>query len=360
MTLLKVTDSTRYAEWFRCPEKRRLYSEEGGTGVVSVEDNIDTTFGTLVHDSVESMLRGQHWREAAEVFLPACLNNSWGITLDGQPRSTEMAWLGVGLIKAFSLKLSQFLSTYKIVHIEQELVMPLGKGVVWCTRPDAILERSDGSHFNCNIKTTGYMADVAKSFEFSVQMFMEARAVRLSLGQDTQGTVIIALNKGNKSGPLKGDRLAGITQGYRRDSPFTYVWFKNGTWSFNWSGGSIKTPTWTFNKSPYEWLDKLPEDVVYSQCEVTDPITQSHMPEESLISDIVNVETMVRYGPWPRNYNNCNNDGQFKRECPYKPWCHGTQQEHEQLFIPRTPNHPVEDTIRGHSDRSQGNSEETW
>lgn len=360
MTQLKVTDSTRYAEWFRCPEKRRLYSEEGGTGIISREEGVDTAFGSLVHDAVESMLLGHGWASQAAHFADECSLQDWGRTLDDEPRSTEMAWLGVGLIHAFGMHLPLIKSTYNIHAIEQEFVLPLGKGVVWCTRPDAILERADGSQFNCNIKTMGYMDDVVKHFEYSVQMFMEARAVRLSRGQPVQGTVVIALNKGKKAGPLKGDREKGRTQGYRRDSPFTYVWFKNGTWSHNWAAGSVKTPVWTFNKSPYEWLDKLADDVIYSQCEVTDPILQSHIPEESLISDIINVERMVKFGPWPRNYNNCNNDGQFKRECPYKPWCHGTQQEHEQLFITRTPNHPVEETIRGHSGGSPEHSEDSW
>jgi len=360
MTRYQVTDSTRYAEWFRCPEKRRLYSEEGGTGVVSREDSIDTAFGTLIHDAAEAMLMGEDARQHQNVFFHKCMDQDWGRTIDAHPRSTEMAWLGVGLLEALKRKLPDFFTTYKVEAVEQELVLPLQRGVVWCTRPDAILSRADGSHFNCNIKTMGYMDDVAKHFEYSVQMFMEALAVRKSRGQDTQGTVIVALNKGKKQGPLKSDRDAGRTQGFRRDSPFTYVWSRNGLWSLTWAAGSIKMPVWVFNKSPYEWLDKLAPDVLLSQCEITPPISQSHMDESSLISDIVNVESLVLYGPWPRNYNNCNNDGQFKRDCPYKPWCHGTEQEREQGFVPRTPNHPVEDTIRGHSGGSTLDSKDAW
>jgi hypothetical protein len=357
-----MSDSTRYAEWFRCPFKRWLLTEYEGHGIVDKEGNVDTEFGTIMHTAVESMLHGEMTHTAAQKAFDSCLHQDWGLTLDGEKRSLEMAWLAYGLTHSFGMKRGALLDDYKIHAVEQELVIPLASGeVVWATRPDAILDRADGSHFNCNIKTTGYMKDVEKSFEFSVQMFMEAYAVKLTRGQDLQGTVIIALNKGSKGKPNKIDKEKGKTQGYRRESPFTYVWFKYGTWAHDWKAGSEKVPVWTFNNSPNEWLDKLADEVVYSQCEITPPITQSHMDLDSVIADIVSVEKSLASGFTPKSYNNCNNDGHFNRPCPYWTWCHGTDQERTENFMPRISNHPVEDTIRGrHISNSLEDSGGAW
>jgi len=344
-----VADSSSYAMHFKCPLSEYLYKYYNTSGVVGKEEFKDTAFGSIAHDGVESLLMGGSLEEElhkAEFSLNERIPSEQ--TPDGVWRCQELWWLLHGILRTFNDHyLPSFLQEYKVRAIEQEYVIPLDEEVHWCTRPDATLERrADGAYFNCNIKTSSWMKDLLKIYEFSVQMLMEAHAIKLNQGLDTGGTVILALNKGSKGKLSKLDVERGKS-GYRFESPFTYVWWKNGTYSFEWSAKSEKVPVWEFNSTPLEWYEKIPLGYRQSMVSITPPIRHSSsMKYEDVVKDIVFVEKNCYDGKVPRSYDSCNNYGTYNKPCAYRTLCWGTPEEIAATYIPRTSNHPFEETIR--------------
>jgi len=353
-----TSSSTQYGKFYKCPYSHYLYTYAEGGGLVNTEESEHTLFGSLMHEVIEGLLVGKELPSLLPALAQGC-SEIPGLTLDKVPRSQELYWLGSGLAYCASTYLLPLLQAqYAVEAIEQELVVPLKVGgvttpeeasLLWLTRPDALLRRrSDNATFNCNIKTTGYIKDLQKIYEFSVQMLMEAQAIQLHKGIETGGTVILALNKGQKGRPSKEDRLQGKTEGYRQDSPLTYVWWKNEAPTFQWSKGAVKKGVWEFNSTPEEWFLKLPVDLAKQQVDLSLPITHTGSSSISdVIEDIVTVETLVKTGFCPKNLDACNSYSTFNKPCDYHKWCHGTPQERGENFIPRQANHPLEETIGG-------------
>lgn len=361
--MARMTASSSYAEFFRCPMKRWLYTEQGGMGIVAKGEAEDTLFGTVIHNGVETLLKGGPIDDALE-FLGE-LASLTGQTPDGYSRYMELMWLGEALLRVFNAEVLPLMrAEYEFLAIEQELAVPIGslpvgvtipdmepyyEPLLWCCRPDVILRRHlDGKCFNCNLKTSGYIDDIDKLYEFSVQTLMEAWCVKRHLNQDTQGTVLVVFGKGIKGKLLKQDKDKGLTSGYRRDSPFTYVWWKakDKTWSYERTYGAYKRPAWEVWNSVEDMLKVIPVELQRQQVFITDPISQSTMDVDDLIKEILQVEGLVQNGFKVRAHSNCNNDGHFNRECPYKRWCWGTDEERATLYEPRVANHPIEETLK--------------
>ena len=168
---------------------------------------------------------------------------------------------------------------------------------------------------------------------------------------DTGGTIIFALSKGHKGVPTARDKELK-REGYRMESPFTYVWWKKDkksgreTYSFTGSKGAEKIGVWEFNKTPEEWYAKIPEEMIKAQVEFSMPIVHHPVDLDKLAQDIITVEEMADKGIAPCNLNACNSYGTYNKECDYKLWCHGTEQERSTLFVPRTPHHPHETMLQ--------------
>jgi hypothetical protein len=342
-----MADSSSYGMHFKCPYSEHVYKYGAGTGLVGKEDFTHTTFGTASHDVVEGLLIGKPVEgllSNAQVKLEECE----GKTPDGIPRKQEFWWLLNGIVKSFSIHhLPLFKHLYEIIVVEQELVTELSPQIYWCCRPDLIVKRKgDEQYFNGNIKSTGYIKDLATIYEFSVQMLMESHAVKLSNNLDTAGSIILALSKGQK-GKLNSDDMKAGREGYRMESPFTYVWWKKGTYSFTWAAGSTKVGVWEFNTTPQEWYEKIPVELAKAQVEFSTPINHhSRMKYEDIVKDILFVETCCAEGRTPKAYDSCNSYGTYNKPCSYKLWCYGSQEEIKATYVARTSNHPFEETLR--------------
>lgn len=344
---MRTSSSTQYSLWYHCPFSHHLFTDYGGGGIVNIEENIHTTFGSACHDALEGLCLGEEMWQAFGKIAAGC-GDFKGVTADGYPRAKELAWLGCSLCLVFEkYYLKPFQEQYDIRGIEQEFVVPFSPEFSWLCRPDLLLERKTDKHlFNGNIKTSGYIKDLKEVYEFSIQMLLEALAVQLHNGETTGGTVIIALSKGQKGKLNKRDIEKGKT-GLRQDSPLTYVWWKNGTYTFQWAVKAEKIGVWEFNQSPNEWIDKLPVDVARAQIDISDPITHGKgLSIQTVMKDILTVNKLAIKGCHPHNYDACNSYGTFRRPCAYKLWCHGTEQERADNFIPRTPHHPHEEAMK--------------
>jgi len=346
-----ATASTNISYWLKCIESHHLYTREGGTGIIPKTSNEHLIFGLAVHDPAEAlMLHPLVNTQDLIDTLKAQLEPLKDASIDGTPRSTEYYWLGAGLIYAFrEFVLPKIRKLYRVQAVEQEMMIPLGiyadKNIEYCTRPDVILERvEDGKFFNNNIKTSGYVKDLGLIYEFSLQMLLEAEAVRREYDCDISGSIITAFNKGKKGAPTKSDKDRGFITGRRIDSPFTYVWWKKGKWSFRWSKDAAKVGVWEFCKDPAEWYDQLKEvcgsEFVSGEVDISEPIRHSTSMDLKKVTD--SVCQMVTSDLRVRNYDACNNYGGYNKPCQYKMWCWGTDQERVENYEPRIPNHPLE------------------
>jgi hypothetical protein len=346
-----ISSYSQHSKFYHCPYSHHLYRD---VGIINTASNEDTTFGSTIHSSIERMLRDDDLT-GATLTISEGVKSIPGLTMDGFPRSKELEWLGQGLLLAFNKwALPSLREIYEVESIEQEFTIPLTReGVadpanavlLWATRPDALLLRkSDKRVFNCNIKTSGFMGNLGEIYEFSIQILMESLAIKLHKGVDTGGTIILALNKGQKGKPNKQDKAKGKV-GYRRDSPLTYVWAKNNTLTWQWSAGAEKVGVWTLASTPQEWFDQIPEDVQKAQVMLSLPIEHSKsISYPDVIRDIVDIETSNLRA---KNLDACNSYGTFNKPCDYKLWCHGTAQERQDNFQPRLANHPIEDLDLG-------------
>ena len=343
------TASTNIGMFLKCNESHYLATREGGNGIDSVFQNEHLIFGTAMHDPIEALMLGEKDIKKLVDKLKSDLKILVEASLDGTPRSTEYYWLGTGLLLAFAeFKLPKMLRIYDVKAVEKELTIDLGGGITWCTRPDVILERrKDHRQFNNNVKTSSYTRDIGIIFEFSVQMLMEALAVSRELGIDTGGTVITSLNKGRKGYATASDKARGFTEGTRIDSPFTYVWYDEGGKALlpKWKSRAVKVGAWELCETPFEWYEWFKKtfgpEALEQEVDFTEPlIHNTRMDVDSVVRDIIQIETS---GSRIKNYDACNNYGGYGKPCKYKQWCWGTAQERASLYVPRNPNHPLEE-----------------
>jgi hypothetical protein len=349
---IKSTDSTSYGESFKCFFKRYLLTEFGGTGIVPKASGDALLFGLAVHDGIEALLKEESLHHARWLFGERLALLEDSLTLNKRSRKNELQWIGYGLLSSFhEWTLPSLLNEFLVHSIERELIVPLGirdsTEFWWATRPDVILERKeDQASFNLNIKSSGYIDDLATIYEFSVQMLMEAEAIRIHLGKQTVGSIILGLDKGEKRKALKSDRDLGLYEGFRQDSPFMYMWKKGSLRTKSYIPGAFKVPADSCYSTFDEFYPTLDPSVVASQVVVTPPISHPPCDVEDLKGEILTVENLVHQGFKVRNLSNCNNDGGYKKPCPYKQFCWGTPQEKEDNYIPRIPNHPIEATLK--------------
>lgn len=341
---LRVSDSTRLGEWFKCPQKRWWLTEANDRGIVPDSEKEDLTFGLALHDEVEALVKG---------LLPGSGLKRWWespnerLTIGGHSAKVEGEWLIRGLLEVFrQVTWPVMQGEFELLDTEMELTLPLSPWLWWMSRPDMILKRkTDGLLFNINIKTTSWMKDLEKGLELSPQLMMEAECIRQAFDKECSGSYILAFSKGAKQNPLACDKDRGHTEGFRRDSPFTWRWTKGGKVLERFSPGAEKTPTWYLWKTFEDMIKGMNLLTVAGEVQLMGPILTSPEHMESLKKDILDVERMALTGPWPRNRSNCLNDGGFKRHCGYSPLCWGTEAEGEGLFSPREFNHPIEETI---------------
>lgn len=358
-------DSTRYRATFACPRKRFYLTEYGGRGIVLAAPSEDLLYGSAVHKGCELLAGGMIFQEAFMYAQRELLPLSPSLTPEGHDHRLELEALLYGHLRLYQdYILPALLEEYDIFAIEQEIVIPLTESVTYLTRIDKGLRRkSNGTNFNLNYKTSSYIDDLQSSVECSMQLLMEAEALKYATGSFVTGSLVIGFNKGSKRSVSEAEKKRGL-EGKRRISPFTYGYMKGDDpwdpktqYSAEYKAGWTRFPTFVEPWTHEDWWNRMPDALRRGQYMTTTPII--HQPEmiARLKEQIVHVEQrLAEYRDtddldalYPQNFANCNQDeGYMHSTCPYKPFC--WEGEDPDMLIGgafkwREINHPYEEAF---------------
>jgi hypothetical protein len=359
----RIVDSTRYQTYFNCPTERRWFTEYKGRGITLSSTNVDMLYGLAVHNGCEMMAVGHSfvdaWNESVLILaqIPSDMR-----TPDGHWVGDEYQALLYGHLRIYEeYILPKIKSEYKIIGVEQEIVIPLTKDLSYCTRVDIILqEKNGGLYFVPNYKTSSYMNDLLLNSKYSTQLMMEAEAARHALKTNITGSIVIGFDKGQKRGVSDTEAKAGKV-GKRLMSPFVYCymkgddpWLENNQVSVDYKYGWSRVPIWsTFSYE--DWWDKVPERIKLGSYSILPPIY--HDPEfvEDIKKQIISVEERIANDPTfllPMNLHNCTQHaGYMHHNCPYIPLCHDREFPEDLIggmYKWREINHPHEDDLVAH------------
>ncbi len=368
--------------------ERKLYwgYYAGGRGLTPVGGKFDLEFGKAIHAHVEGVPETEHSLTAVGETLDTVE------TPDGWNAFHEAAALYDGLTKTYTRFLQpQLEAEYDVVGSEVEMTMELAPGIFWMSRLDGILRRkADGLYFVLECKTTSYPDDLMKQSRTNFQLLMECEALRrwlaerhfLKHGLDSYldkapppfpqvgGAVLLVFNKGTRREATKWEQEHGRS-GYRRLSPFTYVYGKSladGSMEYQLDYTSKKgfecIPTWTIPG----WYDILLANwpqVAKLQVQLWPSVDFDEVRTASVIRQIVSRERRLAHykaqaaalpvdssqqevlvdANFSQNFGNCLNDGGYRKQCPFYSCCFSPNVARDPLsngYEERVPNHPIE------------------
>lgn len=298
-----------------------------------------------------------------------------GITVDGHQQRDEYYALLYGHLRAFrDVMLPRFYEEYDVLVRETEMIVPFSDDLIYGTRLDlGVRSKATGMAYNVEYKTDSSPSDIMQRMKWHLQMMLESAALSAHLKEEVHGSIVIGIDKGAKRGPTGGDFAMGKSSGERRLSPFTYAYVKDaGTfpeYSFDWKGGKgwRRCIPWV-ESTPEVWYETMITEMAFDPTTIFvqstpiefDPIKYEHVKrqiafmEARIATGVTHMDTHD-YPKWnaaqldeffPQNFSNCQNDGGYKRQCPFTDLCHlGGIETNEWLYKERVPNHPLEMTL---------------
>jgi hypothetical protein len=387
---LRVSDRSRYEEYFKCPRKRYWAYEYGGRGIQGVGKNEDLAFGAGVHNGMEELiLTGD--MDLALKRLEVEIADCTGETADGYSKYDEWYALGRGMLELFNAKLlPETKETFEIKDTELEIVLELTDNLIWMTRIDGHLHRllkGNDLPYVWEYKTsaTNYASELINSAQHNFQFLMEAAALQEHYAKQDKtiyvgGTQLVVLLKGQKTWATDAEKKRGIS-GQRRISPFTYAYFKGDPfadpsagcdWWPKYKAGWTRLPVWVYPGIERWYSKEFFFDPEHGSREYLDglifeppPISLDRKQFENLKAQIIAIEDQIAAGAdlamqanvhqdkildhyFPQNFLNCHKDGGFnKKDCPFVGVCHEGEDPNPDggIYQWREPNHPFEDQV---------------
>ena len=390
---MRVSDRSRYEEYFKCPRKRYFGYEYGGRGIVGMGFAEDLAYGSGIHNGLEELILTGDFDLALkrlEVEIAECE----GETADGYPKKDEWYAMGYGMLSLFKNKvLPKQLAQFDIKDTELEIVLDLTDDLVWMSRIDGHLKRrAKGTHlpyvWEYKTSATNYADELVNSAQDNFQFLMEAAALEQHYKAQGEtnyvgGTQLLVLLKGVKTWASQTEEARGIS-GQRRMGPFTYAYHKGdpfaanpgegNDWQPKYHAGWTRVPVWVYPGLETYYSEKYFYDKKHKSYKDNmglifqpPPISLDRQKFSNLKRQIVSIEGEIADGVanlvgctdeeernmilddyFPQNFLNCHKDGGFnKKDCPYVGICHGGDDPHPDngIYRWREPNHPFEDQV---------------
>jgi hypothetical protein len=206
------------------------------------------TLGIVWHLGAEVLLKGGSGEEAFDAAkespLFAELDPLW------------WQWLLAAYLAWERVKRDDFLQQYDVLEVEEEFEIPISPNVMLYTRADAVVrDRSDGSNWVLNWKTTSDVKDWTRKWFYDPQGWTEAIAAEGRLNIPISGCIYVGVWKG----PFyQGKTTSRLIFGYK-----TYTKGGAVTYGTETNGGASKFAAWqeTFPfgeglSAWISWLDK--------------------------------------------------------------------------------------------------------
>jgi hypothetical protein len=349
--------------------------EHKGRGLVPRGTSLDLLFGGGIHRGLDEIVVTGNL-DAANRYLMQDIQPIEETTTDGEDTRLELEALGKGLLLTFhTYTLPLIKKEYDIVSTEQEIILPISDNLYWLTRIDGGLKRRKGGLSSVlEYKTTANPQALVSEAEYNLQYLMESAALESSLGEYVGGCNLLGLSKGNKYRATQAEQANGM-HGVRRYSPFTYAYWSGDPFISAQTEYSLKRRAGFTNRVPtwlYPGLDKwLSEDYLFSSNTVQFAKDQIFMPPaipldrqrfESVKRQVIALEEWIADGVefinnkpedteilldtyFPQNTRNCDNDGGYRKPCPFIPICHHGESYDSDLYQWREANHPAEEQV---------------
>ena len=369
----RCVDSTRHSCVLACPRKRYYYTEYGGKGIVLNSPNVHLQYGLGMHGVAEELVKGTPFDEAYVIGSQEIDALPEGYTPDSLDWRDELKALLYGHGRILDEYIIPSLKErFEIISVEQELVIPLSDDVSYMTRLDNILRSKDsGEFYNLNWKSSSYMNDLLPHATTSLQLMMEAEALRQHTGKYSTGSIVIGLDKGGYRKVSEKESENGLS-GKRLLSPFCYLWRKgkdpwvvdDSLYGVEYKYGWERVPTFALPLTMEKAWNIIPEAKKRGLYVELPPITAHPHMIEALKLQISVMEGRMGMGMFlfnqgkdpkildqffPQNFNNCVQDGGFMHcTCPYKSIC--WDGEEPELLVGgmyqwREANHPYEENF---------------
>jgi hypothetical protein len=248
------------------------YSEDGTHGLEARKDNVHLSLGIAWHKGAEKLLAGENGTTAAIAAIEEA---------DKYPSINDIwkNWLLAACLAWEQACAEEFFGRYDVLGIEEELDVYLAPNVVLKARVDAILQdRSDGSFWVWNWKTTGDVRNWTEKWHFDIQSWTEAIAWEGKVG-DVAGCIYGGVWKG----PMwKGSTTSRLVYAYKRSKEDGTV-----TYSRERVSGYDRVPVWEesfpFGDGIPAWISWLPKDFLRSHF----PISAPHMRDDITVNEWV-------------------------------------------------------------------------
>lgn len=323
------------ADW-ACRRKRYYQTVWGGIGLEPVEKSVPLQVGTIIHEQLAALARGD------------------GIDLSAAEtiEDPEQRALVKGLLLGFKRVVWPTLCPpgTTIISIEQEIAYEVRPGLTFLCTPDLVVERPDGQVWYVEYKSTGAKNDRwLSSWQYAVQLHSGLFATSRALERNIDGAVVVGLYKGWKQGGK--DLASPLVWGYAtpglHDRAVSYKYRKG--WEKMIQPGGAE-----------QWIANMPEEMLSENFPMTPLIFPNPHLTHAFFEQRYHREMEIDMHRWsaeqtptpesildvvfPQTFDRCNPSIGYA--CPYQPICWdrlvAADPVGSRFFVERTPHHAIE------------------
>lgn len=267
--LILYSRSHVVSDW-TCPRKRYWNYQYGGKGLVSNRLSMPLFLGTALHDGLAAIALGVDIDKIASAANQQVLEGLLPLMeaeVGGVDYANEQATLTEGLLRGFYQHAWPLLiKDRKIVLVEQEMTYE-HDGLTFMSKPDLILEDSEGELIYVEYKSTSSKKDEwVNSWDTAIQLHSTIKAVEATVGKAPSQVIVQGLYKGYSSYG-------------KQTSPFCYGYFRSGNPPFTqdqtlyeFKAGFKKSPVWQMEGGVKKWVEEMPAEILQNQFPQTLPI----------------------------------------------------------------------------------------
>ncbi len=272
MTDILYERSRVVTDW-KCPRARYWNYEFEGKGITKATTAIELFTGITVHDCLAAIALSHPSVDIDNIASTAALAMRKQLMeanegeVGAEEFAQEQAALTEGMLRGFYKHVwARLIDGMVIKYVEQE-VMYKHDGLVFMSKPDLILENSEGDWVYIEYKTTANKKDDwINSWDTAVQLHSACRAVGQTLGQEPTIVQVVGLYKGYQSYG-------------KQSSPFCYAYVRKGSPPFipdqveyEYRAGLRRSATWEMEGGVKAWVAGMPENVLANQFPMPPPI----------------------------------------------------------------------------------------
>lgn len=358
----RVYDRSRVVTDWKCPRARYWGYEYGGKGIRKSSTSLELFTGITVHDCLATIAT-QHLTSDGQVDIEEIATLAFSAMkkqlleanegeVGADEFANEQACLTEGMLRGFYKHVwPRLLAQYPTIrYIEQEVEYK-HDGLVFMSKPDLVMENSEGDWVYIEYKTTGTKKEEwINSWETAVQLHSAIKACEQTLGKAPNMVQIVGLYKGYQSYG-------------KQSSPFCYAYMKKGNPPFSedqiayeYKAGLKRYPVWELEGGVKKWVDDMPETVLANQFPMSPPIFVNEDMVNSFFEQRAIREGEIAYAAknvddiplnillnevFPQKFDQC--IPPYGRACEFKKLCHGRCDDPlKEGFDWRTPHHQLE------------------